>query len=213
MKKESKQLMVKKFAFGTFKVVENGKVAVAFDFSKAPIPQDTYSATHASFESGPDHDCFFIFSQVDANSKAIRHKLEVRFDDISVLNLWLNSKEFFRRITTWYSETYGNAPEFRPINIGNGTPSYQVSANLAFMGHQETSAVAAFYYFDPRAAREIAVGNMPDKSLVGSPVVQVKLSTHALWNMLSQVETFVDQLIQKYPKLSDRINNSADAAV
>ena len=207
--KNQKQLLKKDFAFGSFKVVEDGKVSVAFDFSKAPIPSETYSASEVTLKHFPPHDYFLVFAQVDPIDQSFRHNLQIRIDDIALLNTWVNSREFYNRIGDWYRNTYKSAPQRNKLEVPKGTPGYQLSANLMFLGHKERSGVAAFYYFDPRAAREIALGKMPDKSLIGSPVVQVKLNTFLLWSLLDQMREHIDGLLTKFPVLSDRVPNDS----
>lgn len=129
-----KQLLAKKFPFGTFQITEGGKVSVTFDFSKAPVPRDTYSASFVNVTPGPADDCFISFYQVDSDSGEVKHKLELKFDDLALLNAWINSKEFYDRAKTWYEATYGVALKPKGVVPIKTAMSHQLAANMVFVG-------------------------------------------------------------------------------
>lgn len=191
------------FSCGTYSQGKDGTVTVSFDLSKAPIPENVYSASSALFIEGINHETYINFFQYDG--KIPRNYLQVRLDDIAVLNLWRNSNEFFIRTTDWYNEAYGKKPSIavKPKNFENLT-SYQVSANLVFSAHQENSAIMSFYFFDPRAAREISLGNTPDPKLMANPVVEVKTNTYIIWDLLNQISEYVGKTIKSIPQLELR---------
>jgi hypothetical protein len=195
----------KRYAFGTFKIEDGEKVSVSFDFSKAEVPKDTFSASYAYIKKGPNHDIFMIFVQLDAVDGTVKHNLQVKFDDLSLVNAWINSKDFYRRVSEWYKTTYNIEIKNCGYDLTTRTQSYQVTSNLVFFGHQENSAIVAFYYFDPRAARDIILRRMPNEELIGIPVVQIKMSTFAVWSFLDDIKNHVGNIITEFPILNNRI--------
>ena len=191
-------------SLGSLSVNSDGRVSVTFDFSKAPVPKETYSASECFLREGVDHDVFLVFVQLDATTGEPQHTLQVKFDDLALANLWKNSQAFHERVGLWYEGTFGRKPERKKCKVPANAPYFQLTSNLAFIGQQENSVVAAFYYFDPRAARDIAQGRVPNKALMWVPVVQVKVSAYAIWNLLNDVRDYVNALIEKYPALQAR---------
>lgn len=199
--KSNRQLISRQFAFGSFTAQEDGRVSVSFDFSKAPVPKEVYSASHAFLKSGPGHDVFLVFAQVDASTNEIKHNLQIKFDDVALVNAWRNSQDFYSSISRWYAATYGSEPKILNESLPSNSIYHQLSANLMLLGHQETSGIASFYWFDPLAARDIALGKVPNKDLMAQPVVQIKLNSHLLWQLLSGVSDYINGLMTKYPSL------------
>ncbi len=201
----------KKYSFGIFKIEEGDRISVSFDFSKASVPKETYSASYAFLKVGSNlHDVFIIFVQIDAINGTVKHNLQVKLDDLSIINAWANSKDFYKRVENWYRQTYDNEPKKEIVEISSNTPSYQVASNLVFFGHQENSAIVAFYYFDPRAARDIMMGRNPNEDLVGVPIVQVKMNTLTVWCLLDDIKNYIDDILSKYPKFKNRMSNAKE---
>ncbi len=204
-KSEPSAIIKKSSAGGALVVHKDGRVSVSFDFTKIPVPKETYSASQAFLKEGPGHDVFLIFSQVDGSTSEPQHYLQVKFDDIGLLNTWINSREFFQRLGLWYESTYGAKPALQPVEVTRGLDSFQMAANLAFMGHFESTAVAAFYYLDPRSTRQMAIGQLPGRQELVTPVVQVKLNTLVLWNLLAQMEQYIEKLVERHSLLRSRL--------
>lgn len=208
-KTETGTIIKKSSSGGALVVHKDGRVSVSFDFTKIPAPKETYSASQAFLKEGPGHDVFLVFCQIDGNTGDPRHYLQVKFDDVALLNTWINSREFFQRIGSWYESTYGTTPVAEQTEVVRGVESFQMSANLAFMGHFESTAVVAFYYLDPRSTRQMAVGQLPGRQELVTPVVQVKLNTLLVWNLLAQVEQYISRLAERYAVLGSRVVQSS----
>ena len=138
---------------GTNVQESNGVVSVSFDLSEVPPLQRSYSASFAFFTEGDSHETFINFIQQGIESYS--SFLRVRLDDLALLNFWRNSKDFYERTGTWYENAYGNKPldADKPLDL-KGVPMVQVSSNLIFASHLESTAIMSFYFFDPRMARK-----------------------------------------------------------
>ena len=193
--------------WGTYRHKNDGTVSISFDLSKAPIPSNIYSASLASFVDGDNHEAFLNFIQIDAN-RSYRNYVQVRLDDIAVLNFWRNSKDFYDMTGAWYENTYGEKPVAARLSDFDklaGLSAVEMSANLIFMAHQENTAIMAFYFFDPRAAREMTMGSTPVSSMATNPVVEVRTNTYVVWNLLDQVSAYVEKTLCDNPRLQAKI--------
>ena len=193
--------------WGMYQQKSDGTVSISFDLSKAPIPSNVYSASLASFVDGDNHEAFLNFIKIDAN-RSYRNYIRVRLDDIAVLNFWRNSKDFYEMAGAWYENTYGKKPvatRFSDFDKLGSLHAVEMSANLIFMAHQENTAVMDFYFFDPRAAREMTMGSTPASSIATSPVVEVRTNTYVVWNLLDQVSAYVEKTLRDNPHLQAKI--------
>ena len=185
---------------GTNVQESNGVVSVSFDLSEVPPLQRSYSASFAFFTEGDSHETFINFIQQGIESYS--SFLRIRLDDLALLNFWRNSKDFYERTGAWYENAYGNKPldADKPLDL-KGVPMFQVSSNLIFASHLESTAIMSFYFFDPRMARKLALGKISSDDMIARPVVEVQTNTYIVWNLLHQISSYVDRTVKKIPSL------------
>ena len=184
-------------------IVNNGPAfQLQLNLETAPRPTKSYTASICELRE-VNGGYALMFSEPNPTLSSQKNCLNVIISDISLVNIWENSREFISGVKTWVSHTY-NGEGIKTVSIPSLEDSFAVHANMAFMGYQNGNMVFAFYNFDVRTAKAIAQ-NKIDKDVDWiDPIVQVFSTVRSAYPLLVQIEQIAQKIIEKYPRITGK---------